>query len=429
MQHVASSRDDRSRQGRGSKLLLLSEVFPPQTGGSGRWLWEVYRRFPRELVHFAVGETPGHDEFDRQNQLSATRLGLSLPTWGVLRKDGFLSYAHLFGRVGRLVRDHHIDSIHCGKVLPEGFLSYLTKLVRGTPYITFVHGEELNVATSSRELKWMTRRALRSARLVIANSQNTATLLHRDWGVAETNLQVLHPGVDIEFFRPAETSATARQVLGWTDRTVILTVGRLQIRKGHDQLIRALELIRRDVPNVLYAIVGDGEELEELQALVSQLGLEDFVQFRTSAADDELLSCYQQCDLFVLPNRTVDGDFEGFGMVLVEAQACGKAVVAGCSGGTRETMQVGKTGLITDCNDVQALATEIVALLQHPRKLDEMGQHARDWVVRNFSWHELCRRAEELFFGGQHAPSCANDAPPESTRRAMTDEQTGIPIA
>jgi phosphatidylinositol alpha-1,6-mannosyltransferase len=86
-----------------------------------------------------------------------------------------------------------------------------------------------------------------------------------------------------------------------------------------------------------------------LERLVVENGVSDTVQFLGELPDERLIECYQQCDLFVLPNREVDGDFEGFGMVLLEAQACGKPVIAGDSGGTAETMVPGVTGLIADC--------------------------------------------------------------------------------
>ena len=84
-----------------------------------------------------------------------------------------------------------------------------------------------------------------------------------------------------------------------------------------------------------YAIAGEGWELAYLQDLVRDLNVADLVQFCKVVSDDELIRCYQQCDLFALPNRQVGWDFEGFGIVLLEAQACGRAVIAGRSGGSR----------------------------------------------------------------------------------------------
>jgi phosphatidylinositol alpha-1,6-mannosyltransferase len=210
-------------------------------------------------------------------------------------------------------------------------------------------------------------------------------------------IHVLHPGVDTKKFVAAPRNVQWRAQRGWLDRPVVLTVGRLQKRKGHDVMLRALAQIVRAVPDVLYAIVGDGDERASLGDLVDQLGLNRHVQFVGEVKDDELVSCYQQCDLFVLPNREVGGDIEGFGIVLLEAQSCGQAVVAGLSGGTAETMQVPETGRLVQCDSPDELARVVSELLNDPAQLVVMRARARQWMVRHFDWSARTREAAELF--------------------------------
>jgi phosphatidylinositol alpha-1,6-mannosyltransferase len=134
-----------------------------------------------------------------------------------------------------------------------------------------------------------------------------------------------------------------------------------------------------------------------LERLTDELGLRDHVLFHGDVDDRMLIRCYQQCDLFILPNRVVQGDFEGFGMVLVEAQACGKPVVAGASGGTAETMQVPDTGRIVDCETPDPLAEVILDLLRQPELRRRMGEAARQWVVSKLGWDALAKEAASLF--------------------------------
>ena len=162
-------------------------------------------------------------------------------------------------------------------------------------------------------------------------------------------------------------------------------------------LIRALPIIARHVPNILYAIVGDGEERPELEQLARESGVSDLVQFHGEPTDGQLVQCYQQCDLFVLPNRQVGEDIEGFGMVLVEAQACGKPVVAGASGGTAETMDAPRTGRIVNCNHPEDLARVTIELLWDEPLRRTMSSDARRWAIEQFDWNSLCRQAVELF--------------------------------
>jgi phosphatidylinositol alpha-1,6-mannosyltransferase len=381
-------------------VLLLSEIFPPKTGGSGRWFWEIYRRLPRQSVAIAAGNDAGGAEFDRTHSLRVHRLPLAMRQWGIRSAAGLAGYWRTFHAVRRLVRAEGISHVHCGRCLPEGWIAWLLRQACGLPYVTFVHGEELNTASVSREFRWMARRVFGGADLVIANSRNTARILSENWDVDSGRLRQLYPGVDAARFVPAERDAQVRSQLGWGERTVLLTVGRLQKRKGHDMLIRALKQIRESVPDVLYAIAGDGEERATLEGLVRQEDAAAHVQFLGEIDDETLVRCYQQCDLFVLPNREVAGDFEGFGMVLVEAQACGKPVIAGASGGTAETMSVGTTGRLVCCDGPDELARAVADLCSDASRRAAMGVAARQWAVRQFDWESLSQQAAPLLLPG-----------------------------
>jgi len=382
------------------KILLLTEVFPPRTGGSGRWFFEIYRRLPREMVVIAADNAPDCEHFDRRHNLHLVRMPLGFAGWGLARVRSFGQYYRAYRRLASLIRTEGIESIHAGKSLPEGLLAWLMRRRLGLPYTCYVHGEELNLAEGSREVRFWTRRVLRGAERVIANSRNTQSLLLKKWQVSPKQVVVLHPGVDADQFVPSSPDLEVRHRLGWGQRPVVLTVGRLQKRKGQDMMIRALPAIRRGIPDVLYAIVGDGDERQYLEELVAQAGLGGHVKFHGNLDDADMLPCYQQCDLFALPNREVNGDIEGFGMVLLEAQACGKPVLAGTSGGTAETMSIPETGLVVPCDEPEHLAAAVIELLSNKDQLRAMGESARAWVLENFDWSKLSKQAQEVLFPG-----------------------------
>jgi phosphatidylinositol alpha-1,6-mannosyltransferase len=187
-----------------------------------------------------------------------------------------------------------------------------------------------------------------------------------------------------------------RDGLGWRARTVVLTVSRLQQRKGHDRMVEAVGHLRERFPSLLYAVVGDGEERSALEAQVRRQGLSAHVHFHGEVDESTLLRAYQQCDLFVLPNRAVGGDFEGFGMVLLEAQACGKAVIAGRAGGTPEALVEGETGLAVDCSRSDDLAAAVGELLADEPRRARMGAAARRRVERDFDFDVMAPAAATL---------------------------------
>ena len=381
------------------KTLLISEIFPPRHGGSGRWFVELYSRLPRDGFVICAGSTDGDEASDEQlkKQLFIERRPLSSGSWGIKSFEGLGFYWRSFRYLSKLIRQNDITRIHCGRCLPEGVMGLMLNLRYGLPFLCYVHGEDIQTAAESRELTWLIRRVFARATTLIANSHNTARILRDSWQVPDDKVKVLHPGMDAERFVPAANDAEFRSRMGWNDRPVILTVGRLQRRKGQDMLIGALPAVIQSHPNVLYAIVGNGDERERLETLAEEHKVQDNVMFLGEIDDAQMVQCYQQCTLFCLPNRTERADIEGFGMVLAEAQACGKAVVAGDSGGTRETMRIGETGLIVDCTAPEPLATSLNQLLSSPEQIAAMGEAGRAFVTEHFDWPVHVTKAREVF--------------------------------
>jgi len=381
------------------KTLLISEIFPPVHGGSGRWFWELYSRLPKDEYFIAAGSNKNVDtiSFDKTLQLNLKRFNLSSTSWGIRSLTGLKLYWRTFWQLRKHIKQNKITHIHCGRCIPEGFMGYMLSKVLRLPLLCYVHGEDVEAAATSRELSWIVNKVLAHSQTIICNSQNTSSILMNNWLISESKIKTLNPGVDTNIFVPAEQSTLIRKNLGWESRPVVLTVGRLQKRKGQDMMIKALPQIKQKIPNILYALVGGGEELYSLTELVSKLNLTDNVMFMAEINDQTMLDCYQQCDLFILPNRTVEQDIEGFGMVLVEAQSCEKVVVAGDSGGTSETMVLNETGFIIDCTSPAPIAEMVTNLLMKPELRHKMGKKARIHVTATLDWKVHAEKAKHVF--------------------------------
>jgi len=170
----------------------------------------------------------------------------------------------------------------------------------------------------------------------------------------------------------------------------------MQRRKGQDMVIQALLRIRQNMPQVKYIMVGTGEELTSLTTLAHELGVQDSVVFAGSVPDRELAAYNAASDVFIMPNREIDGDIEGVGMVYLEAGAAGKSVIGGKSGGTEDAIVDGVTGLRVDGNSRAEIADAVIDLLSTPGKAKAMGMRGRQRVENEFTWDAVVERTRAL---------------------------------
>jgi phosphatidylinositol alpha-1,6-mannosyltransferase len=284
--------------------------------------------------------------------------------------------------------------VHCARVLPEGVAAWLAGRAGGPRYVCWSHGEDLATASTSRELTLTTKLVLRGASRALANSRNTAALLER-LGVPRGEIRVAYPGVDPARFHPGVDGSGVRRRLGAGTEPLLLSVGRLQRRKGHDLAIRALGALR-DRAALRYVIVGTGEERPALERLAVECGVASRVHFEGAVPESELPAYYAACDVFLLPNRQDGEDIEGFGIVFLEAQAAARAVIAGCSGGAPEAVAGGETGLLVSGTDVEELAGAIERLTSSEELRRRLGAAGRERVVREFSWERSAAAVRAL---------------------------------
>lgn len=373
-------------------ILLVSDLFPPAIGGSAELFGNVYSRLRNIRTSVLTQRIPAGPRGPAVPFGTIRERRSQRKRWGVLHPEGLVQHALLAAQI-RTSSGTGVSGVHCGRVLPEGFAALLARAAGARPYACWVHGEELGYIDSSRELRHLARLVFGRARAVFANSANTASLLIRR-GVPSHAIHVVRPGVDTERFRPAVQDGDGlRRRLAGDATFVCLSVGRLQRRKGHDLVLHALAGLRADFKDLRYVIVGDGEERPRLEAMTRQLALESVVRFEGSVAPEELPQYYAASDLLVLPNRVEARDFEGFGIVFLEAAASGVPVIAGRTGGVPEAVLDGETGLLVSGEDATELGSAIATLLKAPDRRAAMGMAARERVLREFTWQ---RAADEV---------------------------------
>jgi len=258
------------------------------------------------------------------------------------------------------------------------------------PFIVFAYGNEM-LETIQKKYKRQ-QLALRLANHVLATSRYTAGLAEKA-GAAPERIRVVWPGCDSVFFRPMVARDDLRQKLlgaGHRDR-VILTIGNLVSRKGQDMVIRALPAICRRVPDLIYMIAGGGPYRGELEKLAMDLGVRDRVVFVGRVPDEDLPDLYALCEVFVMVSREriEENDVEGFGLVLLEANACGKPVVGGRSGGVPDALADGVTGLLVDPSNPEEITEALARLLTDHDLATRLGEQGRLRVVHEFQWGQV----------------------------------------
>jgi D-inositol-3-phosphate glycosyltransferase len=222
------------------------------------------------------------------------------------------------------------------------------------------------------------------------------------YGAPPEKISIVPPGVDLNRFRPINKHEARRYLNIPIEHKLILFVGRIQPLKGIDVLLRALALVKRQQPrianDVCLAIIGgdaqpemEHSEMTRLMELRASLGLEDLVTFLGAKDHDTLVYYYSAAEMVVIPSH-----YESFGMVAVEAMACGTPVIASDVGGLTFSVADGFNGYLVPVRDAEALANKIRLLLKQPILQEQLSQQAQDWAKR-FSWANIVEELHDVF--------------------------------
>ena len=378
---------------------LLTTDFPPALGGISNYLFNVYRQFDLRRITLIAPYHRRADNFDSRQRYHAVRFAGAPNVPGV---RGAWQVWRMRAEAAKMARRNRSLVLHCGHV-NAAMAARKVKAQHGTPYLVWTHALEI----MDEWLRSSIVPALVDADLVITNSEFTREFV-ATCGVAASRIVKICPGADPAHFRPGVDSSALARRLGVEGRPTLLTVSRI-VRanryKGHDVVLRALPQVVREIPDLAYLVVGEGDDLDYLRRLASECGVRENVVFAGRVSDEELPLLYNACDAFIMcsrEDRSRRGILaEGFGIALVEASACGKPVIAGRSGGIGDAVKDGVTGLLVDPLDSDAVADAILKVLRDPAMAERLGANGRLWVETEMNWAraaEEFERAMEQFF-------------------------------
>jgi phosphatidyl-myo-inositol dimannoside synthase len=370
---------------------LLTTDFPPVVGGISTLLWNIYSRFELQSIRVVAPRHAGAEAFDSAYRYEAKRFSQS----SSMRGFAGVSQLYEFWRCGRrLILENPALLLHCGHV-NAAIAARRLKHRYGTKYLVWSYGLEV----MDKWLQPLILPALREADLVIAISEFTRHFLLAA-GVQRSRIVKIRPGTDPDRFCPDVPAREIAQRFGIAGRPTLLTVSRVvkaNRYKGHDIVIQALPAVVRAIPNIIYLIVGQGDDLGYLDRLAHECGIREHVRFAGGISDKELPLLYNCCDTFIMcsrEERSLRGPLvEGFGLALLEASACAKPVVAGRSGGIPDAVLDGITGLLVNPADPESVSRAVIDVFRNPGMARTLGNNGRRWVIDEMNWD---RAAQEF---------------------------------
>jgi phosphatidyl-myo-inositol dimannoside synthase len=360
------------------RALWVTNDFPPRSGGIEQFIANLLARTDPDSVRVLTATHPAAVAFDEQLAYRVERIA----------PRPLLPMPWLASRIRSEAADHGAEVVVFGAAWPLSEVSGATPL----PAVALTHGHEAGMTRIGGGP--VLRHAMRDLEAIGVISGFTQRYLQK-WVPATTGVHRIPPGVDVERFTPDVSGAAIRRRFGLApDQPLVLCLSRLVARKGQDVLIEAWPAVLRRVPEAQLLIAGSGPMGPALRRRATKLRLNANITFAGDLAWPDLPAFHAAADLFVMPCRTrsLGLDVEGLGIVYLEAQATGTAVIAGDSGGAPEALVAGETGLVVDGRDVRGVGAAVAELLADPQRRLEMGIAGREFVKKHYAWDVIAAR-------------------------------------
>ncbi len=347
----------------------------PAVGGGQINAWEISKRLTQEGVSIdIITRNCGKDQLANVKNLKIYKLGSRSDSEDPLSKIIFLARAFFF------VFKRDYDLVHAHAFLP-GIVARSLMVFKGIPAIFGVHGTSIGTKLNNIFLRWLEKFILTQIRY---SAQITAS---RDFlKIKNINKKIVYipNGVDIREFNYVRTQKFQNPTL--------IFVGRLHRQKNLSSLIRCIDLLKQEFPQVQLLVIGRGEERNELAALIKNLGLGKNIKLLGEITGRELIKLYKSSHLFILPSI-----YEGQPLTLLEAWAAKLPAVVPKTGDCQYLIKNGVNGYLVDNqNDPQELAKTVKNTLQN-KNLEKLGQNGYNFVKKNFSWDKSARKTLEVY--------------------------------
>lgn len=307
----------------------------------------------------------------------------------LLPRQGILAWLPSIFCLKRKLTQNKIDYLIVGHILPLGTAAYIVSFFRPIKYAVVLHGMDLAFALQNPHKQFISKLILKKANNIICANSFVQEKLFEFLPGVKNKTTIVNPGIEsgVPDSDPDDIE-NIKNSYNLEDKIILLSLGRLVKRKGVDRTIEALAQLPEELNhNLIYFIAGAGPQEEYLKQLVLPQFVKKIV-FLGELKDFEKWAWLKLCDIFVMPSRDISGDFEGFGIVYLEANLCNKPVIAGTSGGVRDAVVNEETGLLVDPDKVDEIGRSIVRLMSDPALRERLGKQGHDRAIREFNWEK-----------------------------------------
>lgn len=352
------------------KTLLITLEYPPFNGGVANYYENLVQYWP-EPENISVWTNERHELINEK--------------WPILK------WVPAILLLIKKIKTQKIEHVIVGQLLPLGSVAYYASKLFKFKYSVIIHGMDFTLAISRSRKKKLTEKILSRAQSVVCTNGYVANLVREFIGKEQlTKVTVVNPGVSPTQLLGVDSSKVdeLKERYGLNGKYVLLSLGRLVKRKGVDQVILALEQLMDRLPGLVYVVAGTGPDeayLKNYAASVSNY-FSDHVKFLGAITNEEKWQWLTLCDCMIMPAREEAGDFEGFGIVYLEAGLAGKPVIAGDSGGVPDAVEHMINGYLVDPLDSSAIANAVAELMDNPAVAERLGSDGRDRAAKEFAW-------------------------------------------
>ncbi len=341
------------------KTLLFTLEYPPFKGGIANYYKNLVKHWPKPDDIFVL--------HNNDNKL-------------INHKLPFLKWLPALIALRQEIKKNNIDYVLVGNILPLGTATWLLSFFCKFKYAVIIHGTDIAYAQKSSRKKRLAKKILSRANTIVCNSSYGASLvkeINSNWA---KKIVIANPCVE-EF--QGEIKLPKKNIT--EGKNILFSISRLMNRKGIDRVIEIMPEITAKFPNMIYVIAGTGPDEESLK---KQAKDQDNIMFLGKISEAEKWGWLKNCDIFIQPTREEDGNFDGFGIVYLEANLMEKPVIAGDSGGVRDAVENGLNGLLVDPENNEDIKNAIIKLTKDKNLAKKLGEQSRERVKTKFIWSE-----------------------------------------